>query len=67
MSNRLPVKDMPEELMHACRDRGYDKTHEMTFAEALREWAAFNIGDASWADDMLNLQSEFVTDLREQT
>ena len=65
--NRLPVKDMPDELAESCRERGIDPTQEMTFALALREWAAFYIGEESWADDMLRLQVEFENDLREQT
>ena len=64
---RLPVKDMPDELREACKERGYDATHEMTFSEALAEWAAFEIGDAAWASQMLQLQEDFATDLRNQT
>ena len=64
---RLPVKDMPNELREACKERGYDATHGMTFAEALAEWAAYEIGDASWAFQMLQLQEDFATDLRNQT
>lgn len=64
---RLPVKDMPDGLREACLERDYDPTHEMTFAEALAEWAAYEIGDASWAEQMLRMQSDFATDLRNQT
>ena len=65
--SRLPVKDMPAPLREACAERGYDPTHEMTFAEALHEWAAWEIGDGAWADTMLQLQADFATDLKNQT
>ncbi len=67
MNDRLPVKDMPQELANAAREQGYDETHEMTLEEALRGWAEWEIGDPQWATDILRLADEFRTDLRNQT
>ena len=64
---RLPVKDMPDMLHEACIERGYDPTHEMTFAEALHEWTAWEIGDGAWADMMIQAQSDFMTTVSECT
>lgn len=67
MTGCLPVKDMPSELREAAIERGYDPTHEMTFSEALAEWAAWEIGDSAWAATMLDLQDQFATDLKNQS
>lgn len=67
MQTRLQVKDMPDALCEAALERGFDPTHEMTFAEALAEWSAWEIGDSAWAETMLDLQDQFATDLRNQT
>ena len=64
MTDTLPVKDMPDMLRTACLERGHEPTDEMNFADALAEWAAWEIGDAAWADMMLQAQEDFKTDLR---
>lgn len=62
--DRLKVQDMPADLRDACLESGHSPELEMTFRDALIEWASYEIGDAAWAIDMLRLQEEFATELR---
>lgn len=56
----LRVADMPPALRNACLERGHSENDEMTPRVAVGEWAAWNLGDASWAATIIDLYAEAV-------
>ncbi len=51
----LKVRDMPPMLKDACLERGHSLDREFSPQDAVAEWAAWELGDGTWAYDMIGL------------
>lgn len=54
-SKKLKVSDMNGQLRNACINRGHSMDDELTVWHAVEEWSAWELGDPSWANMIINM------------
>ena len=52
---KLKVQDMPYSLREALLKRGHKDDEKITPRDAVGEWSAWHLGDAHWANKIIDL------------
>ena len=59
---RIKVADLTPSLKEVCIERGRNEDELLTPHEIMREWSAWYLGDAWWAESIISYYEDLTND-----